>query len=173
MYWSKTTTPPQIDDLKKVSRFQEPPKEGAFCDILWSDPVDNEVGVCEPPFAYNSVRGCSYYYGKEAVNRFLDDNQLLSVIRGHEAQLDGYKMSRWNGDKEFPPVITIFSAPNYCDAYKNKGAVIKFAVFLLVYGTKTMQIGQSAKYTAICVYATSVPLAQFYEPFRMVNTVLV
>lgn len=24
-----------------------------------------------------------------------------------------------------PSVITIFSAPNYCDVYKNKGAVIK------------------------------------------------
>ena len=26
-------------------------------------------------------------------------------------------------------VITIFSAPNYCDVYNNKGAVIKFKVF--------------------------------------------
>ena len=103
---------------------------------MWSDPVDNEAGKCEPPFAYNTVRGCSYYYGycysrldrKEAVNRFLQENQLLSVIRGHEAQLDGYKMHRWNGNEQFPSVITIFSAPNYCDAYKNKGAVIKFSV---------------------------------------------
>lgn len=28
-------------------------------------------------------------------------------------------------------VITIFSAPNYCDVYNNKGAVIKFKVLLL------------------------------------------
>lgn len=34
-------------------------------------------------------------------------------------------MHRWNGG-EFPVVITIFSAPNYCDVYNNKGAVIKF-----------------------------------------------
>ena len=27
---------------------------------------------------------------------------------------------------DFPSVITIFSAPNYCDVYNNKGAVIKF-----------------------------------------------
>merc|ERR1719247_3123022 len=26
----------------------------------------------------------------------------------------------------FPTVITIFSAPNYCDVYNNKGAVLKF-----------------------------------------------
>ena len=30
------------------------------------------------------------------------------------------------GQEKFPTVITIFSAPNYCDFYKNKGAVIKF-----------------------------------------------
>ena len=35
------------------------------------------------------------------------------------------QMHRWNGG-EFPVVITIFSAPNYCDVYNNKGAVIKF-----------------------------------------------
>lgn len=36
-------------------------------------------------------------------------------------------MHKWNGHNEFPAVITIFSAPNYCDFYNNKGAVIKFA----------------------------------------------
>lgn len=35
-------------------------------------------------------------------------------------------MHRWNGGNDFPVVITIFSAPNYCDVYNNKGAVIKF-----------------------------------------------
>ena len=35
-------------------------------------------------------------------------------------------MHKWNGPTEFPTVITIFSAPNYCDVYNNKGAIIKF-----------------------------------------------
>ena len=35
-------------------------------------------------------------------------------------------MHKWNGAQEFPAVITIFSAPNYCDVYNNKGAIIKF-----------------------------------------------
>lgn len=35
-------------------------------------------------------------------------------------------MYTWSGAEKFPTVITIFSAPNYCDYYKNKGAVIKF-----------------------------------------------
>ena len=37
-------------------------------------------------------------------------------------------MHTWNGKVDFPTVITIFSAPNYCDVYNNKGALIKFDV---------------------------------------------
>lgn len=33
-------------------------------------------------------------------------------------------MHRWGGDGAFPSVITVFSAPNYCGQYHNKGAVI-------------------------------------------------
>lgn len=29
-----------VKDLNKINRFKEPPKQGVFCDILWSDPVD-------------------------------------------------------------------------------------------------------------------------------------
>jgi len=115
-----------IEDLKRIDRFKEPPKQGIFCDLLWSDPVDNEHGACEGLYRSNDVRGCSYFYGNEAVSRFLDQNNLLSVIRAHEAQLDGFKMHTWAGKSDFPIVITIFSAPNYCDVYNNKGAVIQF-----------------------------------------------
>ncbi len=72
------------------------------------------------------MRGCSYFFGLDATNRFLDKNHLLSIIRAHEAQIEGYKMHKWNGETDFPAVITIFSAPNYCDVYNNKGAFIKF-----------------------------------------------
>ena len=35
-------------------------------------------------------------------------------------------MHKWSSKSGFPQVITIFSAPNYCDVYNNKGAIIKF-----------------------------------------------
>lgn len=35
-------------------------------------------------------------------------------------------MHKWNGPSDFPMVITVFSAPNYCDVYGNKGAIVKF-----------------------------------------------
>lgn len=77
-----------LSDLNKVQRVQEPPRKGVLCDLLWADPVDNEQGLVDSQetqhFQHNTVRGCSYYFGQEAVNAFLSQNGLLSIIRGHE-----------------------------------------------------------------------------------------
>jgi serine/threonine-protein phosphatase 2B catalytic subunit len=97
---------------------------------MWSDPVEDGSGRCEGGFKQNDARGCSYFYGYDLAKRFLDENKLISIIRAHEAQIEGYKMHKWNPHTPFPTVITIFSAPNYCDVYNNKGAVIKFSVRL-------------------------------------------
>jgi serine/threonine-protein phosphatase 2B catalytic subunit len=32
-------------------------------------------------------------------------------------------MHCWEGDDQFPLVLTVFSAPNYCGSYQNKGAI--------------------------------------------------
>jgi serine/threonine-protein phosphatase 2B catalytic subunit len=42
--------------------------------------------------------------------------------------MQGYKMHVWDKTLEIPTVITIFSAPNYCDCYNNKAAIIKVDV---------------------------------------------
>lgn len=94
-------------------------------DILWADPVDSKCGELPALFVPNNQRGCSYKFGVKALTSFLTRNKLLSVIRGHEVQLEGFKMFNWK-NKSFPQVITVFSAPNYCDSYNNKGAIIKF-----------------------------------------------
>lgn len=112
-------------DINKIDRFKEPPKQGLFCDILWSDPVDKADGYVEGGFKNNDQRGCSFIYGTDVLSKFLHKNNLLSLIRAHEVQLEGFKMYNWR-NKNFPQIITIFSAPNYCDSYNNKGAVIKF-----------------------------------------------
>jgi serine/threonine-protein phosphatase 2B catalytic subunit len=54
----------------------------------------------------------------------LKKNNLLSIVRAHEVQIEGFKMHKWGGNQAFPPVMTVFSAPNYCGTYNNKGAVI-------------------------------------------------
>jgi serine/threonine-protein phosphatase 2B catalytic subunit len=77
-------------------------------------------------FMPNTTRGCSYFYTYTAVNEFLIRNQILSVIRAHEAQDIGYRMYKKSPDTGFPSLITIFSAPNYCDVYQNKAAIMKY-----------------------------------------------
>ena len=116
-----------LSDLERLNRFEEPPREGLFCDLLWSDPVESQNGSLNEKFKYNSTRSCSYFFGVQAATKFLKTNGLSSIIRAHEAQLEGYKMHRWNGVTKFPVVITIFSAPNYCDSYNNKGAILKLS----------------------------------------------
>lgn len=41
-------------------------------------------------FQFNRLRGCSVAFGYLAVRRFLDNNDLMCVIRAHAVQEDGY-----------------------------------------------------------------------------------
>lgn len=59
-------------------------------------------------------------YSYAACCDFLQNNNLLSIIRAHEAQDAGYRMYRKSQTTGFPSLITIFSAPNYLDVYNNK-----------------------------------------------------
>ncbi|XP_066971251.1 serine/threonine-protein phosphatase 2B catalytic subunit 2-like isoform X1 [Macrobrachium rosenbergii] len=116
-----------LDDIRKLDRFKEPPAFGPMCDLLWSDPLEdfgNEKNA--EHFSHNSVRGCSYFYSYAACCDFLQHNNLLSIIRAHEAQDAGYRMYRKSQTTGFPSLITIFSAPNYLDVYNNKAAVLKY-----------------------------------------------
>ncbi|EPS39989.1 hypothetical protein H072_6231 [Dactylellina haptotyla CBS 200.50] len=116
-----------LDDIRAIDRFREPPTQGLMCDILWSDPLE-EFGQEKTNdfFTHNHVRGCSYFFSYPAACNFLEKNNLLSVIRAHEAQDAGYRMYRKTKTTGFPSVMTIFSAPNYLDVYNNKAAVLKY-----------------------------------------------
>ncbi len=154
-----------LSDIDTLPRFQETPREGAMCDLLWSDPYDESNGsgklgdestadalgdaassagsggrhsvalrttrATDSWFTYNETRQCSYIYGTDAVRQFLVDNKVTTMIRAHEAQVDGYKMHMVDRQTGLPSVITIFSAPNYCDVYKNKAACIRFNANML------------------------------------------
>ncbi|KAI8065262.1 serine/threonine-protein phosphatase 2B catalytic subunit A1 [Gongronella butleri] len=116
-----------LDDLRMIDRFREPPTQGLMCDLLWADPLEdfgsektNEL------YTHNHVRGCSYFFSYQAACQFLERNNLLSIIRAHEAQDAGYRMYRKSRATSFPSVMTIFSAPNYLDVYNNKAAVLKY-----------------------------------------------
>ncbi|KAG9520871.1 Metallo-dependent phosphatase, partial [Aureobasidium melanogenum] len=116
-----------LEDLKSIDRFREPPTHGLMCDILWADPLEDfGQEKTQEYFVHNHVRGCSYFFSYPAACAFLEKNNLLSIIRAHEAQDAGYRMYRKTRTTGFPSVMTIFSAPNYLDVYNNKAAVLKY-----------------------------------------------
>lgn len=115
-----------VEDIALIDRFVEPPTMGTMCDLLWSDPMEEEEEHVCPNALYlqNEMRGCSYVFSCNAVDHFLKENGLLSIIRAHEAQDEGFRMFKKVEDTGFPGVICIFSAPNYCDSYDNKAAIL-------------------------------------------------
>lgn len=97
---------------------------------MWSDPAeDYDEPMSKSMYRVNKTRGCSYYYSFTAVEKFLRKNNLASMIRAHEAQSEGYRFYKALSGSDFPSLITIFSAPNYCDVYQNKGNSILYGVY--------------------------------------------
>lgn len=103
----------KIDDLRRIDRNQQPPDKGLMCEMLWSDP---QPMIGRAP----SKRGVGLAFGPDVTHRFLDDNKLDLIIRSHEVKMEGYEVEA--GGR----LITVFSAPNYCDSMGNKGAFIRF-----------------------------------------------
>ena len=100
-----------MDELRQIDRFRQPGNSGLMCEMLWSDPMDS-------PGRAASQRGIGIRFGPDVTKRFLDDNGLQMIIRSHEVKSQGYEIVH-DGK-----LVTIFSAPNYCDVNNNLGAYI-------------------------------------------------
>lgn len=101
-----------IQQLNAIDRFKEPSDNGVFCEILWSDPCDSHG-------KFPNKRGIGIAFGPDVTQNFLNKNDLKLVIRSHEVKDQGYEIQHGNN------LITVFSAPNYCDQMGNKGAFIR------------------------------------------------
>ena len=102
----------KIDEIKKVVRFGEVPRNGLCCDMLWSDPEDrNGWGV--------SQRGAGFTWGYDVSENFLHLNNLKFISRAHQLVMRGYN---WCHNKN---VLSIFSAPNYCYRCGNEAAIFQ------------------------------------------------
>lgn len=100
-----------LDDLRGIDRNRQPPEEGLMCELLWSDPQPQNGRA-------PSKRGVGIQFGPDVTKAFLAHNNLEYVIRSHEVKDEGYEVAH-DGK-----CITVFSAPNYCDAMGNLGAFI-------------------------------------------------
>ncbi|OXB71678.1 UNVERIFIED_CONTAM: hypothetical protein H355_016804 [Colinus virginianus] len=123
-----------LDEIHKIDRDREPPESGLMTDLLWSDPSPI-------PGRSPSKRGVACQFGPDVTAAFLEQNNLKLIIRSHEMKDEGYEVEH-NGkldalEKTVAAAaavrvfeqITVFSAPNYCDQMKNKGAFIRRLYF--------------------------------------------
>mgnify|MGYP002627183978 CR=1 FL=1 len=59
-----------IDEIRNIDRKQEVPHDGAMCDLLWSDPDQDQKGFGISP------RGAGYLFGEDVVKTFEEINKI-------------------------------------------------------------------------------------------------
>ncbi|KAF2721626.1 Metallo-dependent phosphatase [Polychaeton citri CBS 116435] len=101
-----------LDQVRVVARAQEIPHEGAFCDLVWSDPEEVETWAVSP-------RGAGWLFGDKVASEFNHVNGLSLIARAHQLVNEGYKYHFANQD-----VVTVWSAPNYCYRCGNVASIM-------------------------------------------------
>ncbi|GME91920.1 unnamed protein product [Ambrosiozyma monospora] len=117
-----------LDQIRVLSRAQEVPHEGGFCDLVWSDPDNVDTWAISP-------RGAGWLFGAKVASEFNHINNLQLIARAHQLVMEGYRY-------HFPDksVVTVWSAPNYCYRCGNVASVmqvddhlnVKFEIFSAV-----------------------------------------
>lgn len=103
-----------IEQIRIIERAQEIPHEGAFCDLVWSDPEDIESWAQSP-------RGAGYLFGHKVTSEFNHINGLSLICRAHQLVQEGYKFMF-----EEKNLVTVWSAPNYVYRCGNIAAILAF-----------------------------------------------
>ena len=103
-----------IEEIKKIMRPTDVPEEGLLCDLLWSDPDQDNTGKDWGP----NDRGVSVTFSESVLAKFLENNNLDLCCRAHQVVEEGYEFF---GDRK---LLTVFSAPNYCGEFDNNGAIM-------------------------------------------------
>lgn len=104
-----------VDELQQIDRVQEPPQDGPFADLLWSDPEEVDGWSTNP-------RGAGYLFGGKVVDEFNHNNGLELICRAHQLVMEGYK---YMFDQR--NLVTVWSAPNYCYRSGNVASVLSFS----------------------------------------------
>ena len=101
-----------LDKIRKIVRPTEVPDKGLLCDLLWSDPDKNVDGWG------TNERGVSVTFNENIVNKVVEDLDIDLICRAHQVVENGFEFF---ADKK---LVTVFSAPNYCNQFDNAGGMM-------------------------------------------------
>lgn len=108
-----------VDQIRKIQRPVNVPDTGILCDLLWSDPDSTVNGWGE------NERGVSYVFGADVVGNFLAKQDLDLICRAHQVVEEGYEFFANR------KLVTVFSAPNYCDEFDNSASILNISAELI------------------------------------------
>ena len=75
-----------LDQIRVIARAQEIPHEGAFCDLVWSDPEEVSTWAVSP-------RGAGWLFGDKVAKEFNHVNDFQLIARAHQLVNEGYKVT--------------------------------------------------------------------------------
>ncbi|KAL5475954.1 hypothetical protein EMCRGX_G025835 [Ephydatia muelleri] len=103
-----------LDQIRTIDRGVEIPHEGAFCDLVWSDPEEIAGWAISP-------RGAGYLFGASVTQEFMHLNGLKLICRAHQLVHEGIKYMFDN------KLVTVWSAPNYCYRCGNIASILEIS----------------------------------------------
>jgi protein phosphatase len=107
---------PETNSLSTIKNLYRPIcsfEDDIISDLLWSDPSPAIEEFADSP------RGAGHLYGEKSLAKFLSQNGLKMLVRGHECIEPGFDLKL--GGK----VATVFSASTYCNSMQNQAAVLQ------------------------------------------------
>ena len=96
-----------LDQINLIDRRSDGLREGAMCDLLWSDPEDIETWAASP-------RGAGWLFGSVVTSTFNRINGLDLIVRSHQLVMDGFRY--WFKEAS---CVTVHSAPNHMQRVGN------------------------------------------------------
>ena len=121
LYLSSINTLEDIESIKRpliVEQNVVNKEQLKVIDLLWSEYDDNIDNIDMNLERDKYKKGFIVKYGKERLNKFMDDNKINLLITSHQFVPGGF--CTFNNDK----LLIVFSATNYMNKYGNIGGMI-------------------------------------------------
>ncbi|EWG06817.1 MAG: metallophosphoesterase [Candidatus Aramenus sulfurataquae] len=93
----------KVEEIKTLPRPDVNPDNAIAFELLWNDPREELDG-----FVPNIRGDGTFFYGKDVTKKFLEENGLKGIIRGHEVA-DGWRVDVIDDQRDMK-VITVFSS---------------------------------------------------------------